>query len=657
MSDHLVKVLVPALAVALVATATFGVLQRDDLNDTKRELRSSRNDASRAEGDLADAELQVDDLQDELTAAVAAADAARAGEDPFGGDGSIDPIDVATILLHILTGDLEAADAAAAARILAQLLGDDLSVLAAIDADALADLAADVGLDSLNVEDLQALVEGILEGSVDLTGAIGDNLADVLGSARDAADGVVDGVDGVVEDATEILGDLLDDIGGDGGGGSGGGGSGGEPVGLDDLGGLDPFMMLQCMDPMAVLEGAGAGRPADDVDTQITAIVAWLERERELEFEEVPEATILTHDEIADDVAAQIERDYPTSQADRDSRILSLLGAIPTGTDLQGLQGDLVSGQVAGYYDPETGRLVVATDDPSEPLDTNGLITMTHELDHALTDQVLGLPDIGAGATGGVTADTDGDLGALAVVEGDATLTMTRYLFAELGIDAMLDTTLDPASAEAQAQLATFPHYLQRQLRYPYAEGLNFVCSVFADGGWAAVDELYDGPPTSSAQVVFPDRYAAGEEPVDARDPGTLGAPWTAAGADTLGVAQLQWLFEAPGGDRAAAIGDELDHASAWAGGELRLFTDGPRSALGVALVERATSDGLPLCESVSEWLSATYPDAGRVTNEGSEALTLAGSGDGPDAVVTCSGSDVRIGIAPTLADARALAR
>ncbi len=658
MSDHLAKVLVPALAVALVATVTFGVLQRDDLNDTKRDLRAREDDATRAEGDLADAELQVDDLQDELDVAVAAAEAAQAGDDPFGGDGRIDPIDIATILLHILSGDLQAADAAAAARILAQLLGDDLSVLGDIDADALADLAADLGLDSLSVEDLQAVVEGILEGSVDLTGAIGDNLADVLGSARDSADGVVDGIDGVVDDATEILGELIDDIAGSD---NGAGGSGGDPVGLDDLGGIDPFMMLECIDPAAVLEssGPGSGSPAADVADQVAGIVAWLERERELEFDDVPETTLLTHDEIADDVADQIERDYPASQAERDGRILGLLGAIPAGTDLQGLQGDLVSGQVAGYYDPDTGRLVVATDDPSEPLGANGLITLAHELDHALTDQALGLPDIGAGATGGTTADTDGDLGALAVVEGDASLTMTRYLFAELGLDAMLDASFDPAAVEAQDRLTTFPHFLQRQLLYPYTEGLNFVCSIFADGGWAAVDELYAEPPTSSAQIVFPDRYAASEDPVDPRDPGILSAPWTVAGVDTLGAAQLQWLFEAPGGDRDAAIGDERDRASAWAGGELRLFTDGPRSALGVALVERAGSDGLPLCDSVSAWLSATLPDAARVASPGSEVLTLDGdvNESGPDAVLTCSGSDVRIGIAPTLADARALAR
>ena len=89
-----------------------------------------------------------------------------------------------------------------------------------------------------------------------------------------------------------------------------------------------------------------------------------------------------------------VRAEYPVEQADLDSRALQLLGAVPRGTDLKALQEDLMSGQVAGYYDPETGDVVVRVPEGGGSLDANGQITLAHELDHALTDQALGLPDI-----------------------------------------------------------------------------------------------------------------------------------------------------------------------------------------------------------------------------------------------------------------------
>jgi hypothetical protein len=109
-------------------------------------------------------------------------------------------------------------------------------------------------------------------------------------------------------------------------------------------------------------------------------------------------------------------------------------------------------------------------------------------------------------------------------------------------------------------------------------------------------------------------------------------------------------LFEAPGGDPAAAIAEPLESAGAWGGGEFELWTDGDASALGIALAQRQGSDGL--CESITEWYSASFSDDDE-RSEGEAVLVAEGSEQ--TAVITCPGDEVRVGIGPSLEVARSL--
>jgi hypothetical protein len=170
-----------------------------------------------------------------------------------------------------------------------------------------------------------------------------------------------------------------------------------------------------------------------------------------------------------------VTEEYTAADADIDARILSLLGAIPEGTDLRALQSDLLAGQVAGYYDPETGDIVVRDDGDGE-LDVTERLTLAHELDHALTDQALGLPDTD------VEGQSDATLAGLALVEGDATLLMQQWALANLGIVDQFQQLLDPQVAQAQADLEKVPHYLQQELMFPYLSGLSYACRLYAEG-------------------------------------------------------------------------------------------------------------------------------------------------------------------------------
>jgi hypothetical protein len=395
--------------------------------------------------------------------------------------------------------------------------------------------------------------------------------------------------------------------------------------------------------------GGGSGEPLDEVpDTSsVDGVARAVEDIRDLTFRNLPDPRYISPTQIAGEVERSFVEDYPTEEAEDDERALAILGAIPPDMDLKTALSGFVGEQVAGFYDPDTGDLVVlGTPGHLDPVEK---VTLAHELDHALTDQALGIPLEEPPPPG----REDAALAVRALAEGDATLTMSMFAARSLSYEEQLSVNFSSFPNQGSlTDIAQVPHYLARTMLFPYLEGLLFVCELQVEGGWETVNSAYDDPPTTSAQILFPERYEAGEDAVDPRDPGTLPAPWTRSDVSAFGAADLLFLFEAPGGNPAAALDDPLDRAAAWAGGEMHLWTRGEDSALGVALAQRPGEP--PLCDAVARWYGAAFTGEGGGPRADEE---LALDGEAQDAVLRCPGSEIRLGIGPDLATARALAR
>jgi hypothetical protein len=383
---------------------------------------------------------------------------------------------------------------------------------------------------------------------------------------------------------------------------------------------------------------APAAAPA--LEREIARIAAAVERIRGLHFRRPARPVLLTSAGFGARARAITRREYRPRAADRDARLLAALGAIPPATDLRGLEAEAVTEQVAGFYDPRTKALVLRVRQAGA-LNGAERITLAHELDHALTDQVLDIPLPDDPELG----NEDGNLAALALAEGDATLVMQRYS-ATLGLGEQFEL-LDPeAIAEAEAGLSGFPSYLEQELIFPYEEGLKFVCDLYANGGWEAVNAAYADPPASSDQILFPDRYRAEEEASLPRPAGhdpKPSASWQPRPVLEFGAANLLWLFEAPGGERAAAVEDPVAAAGEWAGGSITLWTRGADTALLLALVDRPGGGGL--CETVGDWYSGVLPDDQETSRGTAELISEGGR---QVAVVNCVEDEVRVGIGPT---------
>lgn len=428
----------------------------------------------------------------------------------------------------------------------------------------------------------------------------------------------------------EVLGENAEDLFGQGDGG----GLFGDQAGL-----------LECLGGDG-LPGLGGEEPSGSPDQQVDQIALRVEELRGLLFEEDVEADFLTAEETGRRVQDLFLEEYTAQMADAEQRVLAALGAIPPETDLRDLLARALGQQVAGFYEPETGELVVRlTGGEITALDR---VTLAHELDHALTDQVLGIPLPDDPRPG----QEDADLAALAVVEGDATLTMQKYS-ASLSLGEQLEL-FDPGTiAQAEAGLADMPFYMEQELLFPYQEGLSFVCGLYAQGGWEAVNRAYDDPPGSSAEVLFPERYGDDDPPTEPRPPADPGGPaWQPATVRQFGAANLLWLFSAPGGEPAEALPGPEAAAGEWAGGSVYHWTRGPETTVSLVLVDRP--GGGRLCDSISDWYRRAISGDREQLDAGPELVT---SGPSQHAVLTCVGDEVRLGIAPDYRTAVAVTR
>lgn len=425
--------------------------------------------------------------------------------------------------------------------------------------------------------------------------------------------------------------------------GNGDGDGGGFGEFLDELtgsllgSGLGPVELARCLGQPA--PDAGAPLP-DDPAAAIAAIADQVEALRELDSDEPIAPVLLAPADLAERIVALTMEDLTPEAAAEEERVLVALRAIGPDLDLRAEILTLLGEQVAGFYDPDTGELVSVSDGDLDP----GVATiLAHEIDHALTDRTIGLPDLA-----GFDGDTDAYLAAQAVVEGDATLLMQQWATRHLSLRQQL-AMAGQAEAEAAA-FAAAPTILQDQLTFPYLEGLTFVCRAYtAGGGWPAVDALYADLPTTSAQILWPDRYTAGEGSVDVPDPRVLDG-WDELRRDTTGAADLLWLTSAPGNDRDRALTAPRARAAAWAGGELAVGQRATQTTVAITWAERPGTDH-PLCETVTAWYAAANPSA--TTTEVAAGDAFADTDQA--AVVRCDGATVRLGIGPDLETATAL--
>src|SRR5216683_1791938 len=184
---------------------------------------------------------------------------------------------------------------------------------------------------------------------------------------------------------------------------------------------------------------------------------------------------------------------------------LERLGLAPPDFHYRALMLRVLTEQVAGYYDPKTRQFHLA-----DWIDLDGQKPiMAHELTHALQDQHFNLRRFEHWPKG----DSDAELAAHALIEGDATLAMALYV-ANNPLVALAFLNSLGAAGMASAELDKAPRALRESLLFPYQDGEKWVSALYKRGGWSEVSQAFTTLPQSTEQILHAEKYFANEAPV-----------------------------------------------------------------------------------------------------------------------------------------------
>jgi len=289
----------------------------------------------------------------------------------------------------------------------------------------------------------------------------------------------------------------------------------------------------QTPSPSPSLTPAPSGAASPDLAEVLVQLEADVADIRDLPPADIGPAEFVARAELERRLADQFAEDYPPEDVAADNAQYRALGLLDPSQDIAELQLQLLSGQVLGYYDDVTRSMVIVTD---AGFTSEAQVTYAHEYTHALQDAAFGIDSMELDVDG----DDDGAFARLGLVEGDATTAMVLWAIDSLSVEDMLDISQTPLP-----DTTGVPAWMIRQLEFPYVAGAEFVAQLYANGGFAAVDEAWADPPRSTEQVLHFAAYLEDEPPIEIVevDPDIRALGVDIVGDTTLGEAMTAiWL-------------------------------------------------------------------------------------------------------------------
>jgi Zn-dependent peptidase ImmA (M78 family) len=263
---------------------------------------------------------------------------------------------------------------------------------------------------------------------------------------------------------------------------------------------------------VATVAGVGCSERARAVQREaelqqvVDQMMAPVERATGLTFKRHPTVLQRSRSQVRDYVVHKSDHDLPPSELVGMQAAYRRFRLLPDSIDLRRTVIDLLTEQVAGYFDPDSNALFIPTDiDPAQ-----ARLVVSHELVHALQAQYVDLDSVIHQAH-----QNDRRSAAQAILEGQATLAQILVLMPEQNVDSLPDFwELRDALGKQQAQMTVFasaPLWLRESLIFPYLGGAEFVRRFRhvhpAKQPFGAL------MPVSTEQILHLDRYEAGDRP------------------------------------------------------------------------------------------------------------------------------------------------
>jgi len=164
---------------------------------------------------------------------------------------------------------------------------------------------------------------------------------------------------------------------------------------------------------------------------------------------------------------------------------------------------DLLSEQVAGYYDDTTKEMYVVQ---GEGFKGTERMTYAHEYVHVLQDQNYDLENGLKMNDEDCEKDSERCAAVQSLLEGDASSLEYEWL----GNYATAQDYRDIRDFYKNYQSPVYdsaPAYLKEDFLFPYEYGQKFVEYLKGKGGWEAISSAYQDVPVSTEQILHPELY------------------------------------------------------------------------------------------------------------------------------------------------------
>lgn len=346
-------------------------------------------------------------------------------------------------------------------------------------------------------------------------------------------------------------------------------------------------------------ETTTTGTPSSDLDRAIADIEAFVAKARGLPFKQRVKVTLL------DDAAFRARLQEDDDEVDREelektTKVLRALDLLEEDVDLEEATKSLLGDAVLGFYDYEKDEMVIR----GAELTPGVRRTLAHELTHALQDQHFELdrPDL-------EDRDDEAETGFTALVEGDARRIEAQY--------ANTMSKSDRERSERQTSSADIdpdvPRVLLQSLSFPYVVGPPFAARVVQEGGQERLDEAFRTPPTTSEQVMHPDRFLKGERPKAVPEPAAEGEVFDRGVVGEFGLVLIM--------EEDIAQRDLLRAAAGWGGDRYVAWEKDGRVCVRAAIAMDTDKDTDELRKALVKW--AGEHDGASVTGPAEGPITL----------------------------------
>jgi hypothetical protein len=320
---------------------------------------------------------------------------------------------------------------------------------------------------------------------------------------------------------------------------------------------------------------------------------------RQLSILKEVKSGVQSRDEIQRMIIKNLDTDTTPAEMHAAEVLLKAFGLAPKEFAYRSFLIKLLTEQVAGYYDPKAQQFYLA-----DWIELEGQKpVMAHELTHALQDQHFNLKRFEKWPKG----ESDSELAAHALIEGDATLAMTLYMYK----NPLVALRAIAAQEIATEQFKQAPRALRESLLFPYEEGSAWATQLYRRGGWEMVSQAFSKLPQSTEQILHAEKYFAYEAPQKLTLPdfkAVLGPTWKRIDSDVNG----EWGFYLILDEFVNDATESQRAAAGWGGDRFAIYETGKPDEVFVAQLTAwdTALDATEFFEAYAKRTMKRYPEA-----------------------------------------------